>query len=194
MLSTLKFLKEAVVANRSTGAIAPSSRFLANAVTDIAGVSRGKVIVEYGPGTGVFTEAILRKKAADAHFIALEVNPGFVEATRLRCPEATVIHDGAQNAAKYLRESGYDHCDTIVSGLPWTNFSEALQDEILNATYDVLAPGGRFVTFAYLFSPLMPGGRRFLKHKLPAKFGKVTETRVVWANFPPCAVYAADRV
>ena len=193
MLRTLTFLKEAVVANRSTGAIAPSSRFLADAVTDIAGVPRGKVIVEYGPGTGVFTEVILSKKQPDAHFIAMEVNPGFVEATRSRCPQATVIHDGAQHAARYLREAGHEHCDTIVSGLPWTNFDEALQDEILNATYDVLAPGGRFVTFAYLFSPLMPGGRRFLKHKLPAKFGKVSETRVVWANLPPCAVYAADK-
>jgi len=193
VVKTLTFLKEAVRANRSTGAIAPSSRHLAEKVTDLAGVPRADVIVEYGPGTGVFTETILRKKKPDARFIAMEVNETFVKATRERCPDATVIHDGAQNAARYLREMGCTHCDAIVSGLPWTNFDAALQDEILDATYDVLAPGGRFVTFAYVFSPVMPAGRRFLLHKLPAKFGRVSATRVVWGNLPPCAVYIADK-
>lgn len=182
-----------MVANRSTGAIAPSSRFLADAVTDLAGVPQGKVIVEYGPGTGVFTEAILRKKQPDAFFVAMEVNEQFVKATRERCPSATVIHDGAQNAIKYLREAGHEKCDVIVSGLPWTNFDEPLQDEILDATYEVLAPGGRFVTFSYFMSPWVPSGKRFLKHKLPERFGGLADTRLVLANLPPCTVYAVDR-
>lgn len=186
-------MKEVFRANKSTGAIAPSGRQLAEAVTDMARVGQSKVIVEYGPGTGVFTEAILAKKQRDAYFIALEVNEEFVKVTRERCPGVLVYHDGAQNARKYLQEAGYDGCDTIVSGLPWTRFDDALQDEILESTYEVLNPGGRFVTFAYAVSPYVPSGRKFFKEKLVKRFGEVKRSEHIWKNFPPCVVFIAEK-
>jgi phospholipid N-methyltransferase len=192
-VSTVRFIREAIAAKKSTGAIMPSSRFLADVMTEAAGVSEADVIVEYGPGTGIFTESILQKKQTHAHFIAMEINPEFVLATRDRCPEATVIHDCAQNALQYLQEEGHSHCDTIVSGLPWAVFDEALQDELLDATLKVLRPGGRFVTFAYFISPFLNKGHRFLKQKLPAHFSKVKRTPHIWRNIPPCAVYVAHK-
>jgi len=190
---TMVFMKEVFRANRTTGAIAPSSRRLAEAVTDMARVSEARVIVEYGPGTGVFTEAIMRKKRPEAFFIAMEVNPEFLKATQELCPNARVIHASAENAIPYLREAGHNHCDTIVSGLPWTRFDDALQDRILEATYNVLEPGGRFVTFGYTFSPLVPSGRKFFRGKLPAKFPKTTQSKPIWKNFPPCYVFIAEK-
>lgn len=192
-LSTLSFMKEVIRANRSTGAIAPSGRKLADAVTEMAGVSQSNVIVEYGPGTGVFTEAILSKKKPDAYFIALEVNEEFVKVTRERCPGVHVYHDCAQNTGKYLQEAGFEGCDTIVSGLPWTRFDDDLQDEILQATYDVLVPGGRFVTFAYAVSPYVPSGRKFFRQKLVERFGSVSRSEHIWKNFPPCVVFIAEK-
>ena len=192
-MSTLSFMKEVIRANKSTGAIAPSGRQLADAVTDMARVDQAKVIVEYGPGTGVFTEAIVAKMRPDAHFIALEVNEEFVKVTRERCPGVAVYHDCAQNARKYLEEAGFDGCDTIVSGLPWTRFDDALQDEILEATYDVLVPGGRFVTFAYSVSPYVPSGRKFFRQKLVARFGEIRRSEHIWKNFPPCVVFIAEK-
>jgi phospholipid N-methyltransferase len=192
-MSTLKFMKEVIRANKTTGALAPSSDLLADLVTDMARVPEAKVIVEYGPGTGVFTEAILRKKSPEAFFIALEVNEEFVKATQARCPGATVLHDSAQNAIRYLRAAGHEGCDCIVSGLPWTRFDEPLQDDILNATYDVLVPGGIFVTFGYTFSTMFAPGRRFFKGKFPTKFPKCSRSEPVWKNFPPCYVYLAEK-
>ena len=186
-------MKEVIRANKSTGAIAPSGRQLADTVTDMAQVHQSNVIVEYGPGTGVFTEAILLKKRPDAYFIALEVNEEFVKATQERCPGVHVYHDCAQNARRYLEEAGYDGCDTIVSGLPWTRFDDELQDEILQATYDVLVPGGRFVTFAYAVSPFVPSGRKFFREKLVAQFGPVERSEHIWKNFPPCVVFIAEK-
>lgn len=184
-------MKEVIRANKSTGAIAPSGKQLADIVTDMAEVRDSRVIVEYGPGTGVFTEAILSKKAKDAHFIALEVNEEFVKATQDRCPGVNVYHDCAQNTKKYLQKAGFEHCDTIVSGLPWTRFNDELQDEILEATYDVLEPGGRFVTFAYAVSPFVPSGRKFFREKLVKRFGDVRCSERIWKNFPPCVVFIA---
>jgi phosphatidylethanolamine/phosphatidyl-N-methylethanolamine N-methyltransferase len=186
-------MKEVIRSNKSTGAIAPSGRQLADAVTDMARVHESKVIVEYGPGTGVFTEAIVAKKRPDAHFIALEVNEEFVKVTRERCPGVQVYHDCAQNTRKYLEQAGFNGCDTIVSGLPWTRFDDALQDEILEATYDVLVPGGCFVTFAYAVSPYVPSGRKFFKQKLVACFGSVKRSEYIWKNFPPCVVFIAEK-
>lgn len=190
---TLTFMKEVLLSNRSTGALAPSSDELADAVTELAELPGNKIIVEFGPGTGVFTEAILEKMDPDAFFIAMEVNEEFVKATRKRCPAAKVIHDSAQNTRNYLREAGYEHCDVIISGLPWTRFNDQLQNEILDATYDVLRPGGRFLTFGYTFSPIFPTGRRFFKEKLPAKFSGVRKSEAIWQNFPPCVVYIAQK-
>jgi len=190
---TLEFMKEVILSNRDTGAFAPSSRALADVITNIARVSEAKVVIEYGPGTGVFTETILKKLDKDAYFAAFEVNESFVKVLQERFPNTNIYHDGAQNAIKYLREAGHEKCDAIVSGLPWTRFPESLQDEILEATWDILAPGGRFVTFAYSFSPLLPSGRRFLNGKLPKKFGKVIKSPPIWKNFPPCCVYIAEK-
>jgi phosphatidylethanolamine/phosphatidyl-N-methylethanolamine N-methyltransferase len=193
MVFNLVFLREVVRANKSTGAIGPSSQKLAETITDLAELPGNKVLVEYGPGTGVFTEEILRKKDTDAFLLSLEVNESFAESTQQRCPEAKVIHDGAQNTLKYLREMGHEHCDLIISGLPWTRFEEPLQDEILDATYDVLRPGGRFLTFGYSFSPLLPAGKRFFKGKLNEKFDQVRRSKTIWKNLPPCSVYIADK-
>lgn len=190
---SLTFMKEVFLSNRSTGAVSPSSRQLAERITDLAEISGNKIIVEYGPGTGVFTEVIQRKKDPGATFFAMEVNDAFVEVTRKRCPGVTVHHDCAQNTFKYVKDAGAEQCDLIISGLPWTRFPGGLQDEILESTFKVLRPGGKFLTFGYTFSPLMPSGRAFFCHKLPDKFGKVTRSSVIWQNFPPCHVYIAQK-
>jgi len=193
VVHTLEFMKEVILSNRDTGAFAPSSKALADVITDMARLQGAKVVLEYGPGTGVFTETLLHKLDKDAYFAAFEVNETFVKVLKERFPNANIYQDGAQNAIKYMREAGHEHCDAIVSGLPWTRFPESLQDEILEATWNVLKPGGRFVTFAYSFSPLFPSGRRFLHGKLPEKFGKVEKSKAIWKNFPPCNVYIAEK-
>lgn len=190
---TITFMKGVFTSNKTTGALGPSSKGLAEAVTRMAQLQNAKVIVEYGPGTGVFTEAIVEKMRQDAYFLALEVQPEFVEATKKRCPSVHVVEDSAQNAQKYLREAGHEHCDVIVSGLPWTRFPDELQDEILEATYNVLKPGGRFLTFAYAMSPLVPNGRRFFNEKLRRRFPSVKKSKQIWSNFPPCVVYVATK-
>ena len=190
---TFHFMKGVLMQNKSTGALGPSSRELANVVTDLAELSGKKVIVEYGPGTGVFTEAIMERMDKGALFLSMEVNDEFVEITRKRCPGVRVVHDSAQNTYKYLDELGHKHCDVIVSGLPWTRFPEELQDEILESTYKVLKPGGHFVTFAYATSPYVPSGKKFFKGKLEERFDRVWQTKRIWKNFPPCVVFVGEK-
>ena len=186
-------MREVFRANKSTGAFAPSSKALAEIVTECAGLDHAGVIVEYGPGTGVFTRAIERKMNPKALFIALEVNEEFVKATQKSCKRVHVYHDGAQNTAKYLKQHGVDCCDTIISGLPWSRFSDKLQDEILEATYDVLCPGGKFITFAYSASPYLPSGKKFFQGKLQRCFPHVRKSKQIWKNFPPSVVFICEK-
>jgi len=191
-MGMLNFLKNFVTRPGTTGALAPSSRALAELITEAAGVRDAGLVVEFGTGTGVFTEAILQKLSREASYFGIEINPDFVRQTQARCPAARIYEDSAVNAGHYLEKSGLAHCDCIVSGLPWAVFPGTLQDELLTTICRVLKPGGVFVTFAYLQGVFLPAGKRF-RRKLSAHFPVVTATRTVWRNFPPAFVYRAVR-
>lgn len=189
-MELLCFVKEYLASPKHVGGLTPSSRGLAEVVTDAAEVNKADVVVEFGPGTGVFTEVIVGKLKKDARFFALELSEEFVKSVRKRCPDVQVFCDSAANIGKYLEALGEKHCDCIVSGLPFALFEDRLQDEILAATYKALRPGGLFVTFTYVQSPLLPRGRK-IQRKLYARFKTVTKTKVVWRNVFPAFAYRA---
>jgi len=186
----LRFAKEYAASPKLVGGFAPSSRRLAEMVTDTAGVCDANVVVEFGPGTGVFTEIIARKVRADATFLAIEIREDFVKAVRERCPEVDVAHGSAADARRILEERGLSECDCIVSGLPFALFEDELQDSILDAALDVLTPGGVFVTFTYFLAPRLPRGGK-LQRKIEQRFSSVDKTPVVWLNVFPAFAYRA---
>lgn len=186
----LTFLKEFLAAPAKVGALTASSKSLADAVADMGRVNEAKVVLEFGSGTGVITQSVLERIQPDTKFLAFEISPEFARTTRERCPRATVINDTAVNAAKYLNEIGEPHCDSIVSGLPWSTFSDRLQNELLDTILTCLRPGGRFVNYGYLHAPILPNGRRF-RHVLRDRFSSVTKSPAIWNNIPPAFVYCA---
>lgn len=192
MAKAVNFLKHFFVSPNITGAVAASSNGLSHLITDTAELPGTRMVIEFGSGTGVFTEKILQKISDDTSFFALEINPEFVEQTRQRCPGVKVFQDSAVNARKYLEETGLEACDCIVCGLPWASFDEELQNALLQTTMDVLRPGGKFLTFAYLHGTILPAGLRF-RRELHATFREVVTTRTVWMNVPPAFVYCAEK-
>jgi len=191
-MEKLHVLHEFVRKPMSVGAVAPSSWRLAELITDVAELDRASTVVEFGPGTGAFTEVILRKIRPGTTFFAIEFNENFAAVTRKRFPDVPVIHDSAVNVRTHLEAAGRRSCDCIVSGLPFASFTPALQDQILAAVVDVLEPGGRFVTFAHLAGIVSPLARRF-RHRLFEEFSDVGATRTIWRNLPPAYVYRAVR-
>ncbi len=182
------FLKEYLASPKFVGGVAPSSHRLAELITEAAGVREAGSVLELGPGTGVFTEVIARKLRPDALFLAIEISEEFVKQTRERCPNVEVIHDSAANAGRHLAAHGLDACDCIVSGLPFAIFGADLQDELLNAAYNALRPGGVFVTFTYFFSPWTPRGYRF-QRRLRGRFPNTEKTPIIWRNLFPAFAY-----
>ncbi|TWT53443.1 hypothetical protein Pla22_10720 [Rubripirellula amarantea] len=192
MSDAATFLKNFIRNPTKVGAIAPSSAGLAETMVDWFDWTNAKNVVEFGPGTGVFTEAILSRLHSDANFFAIEQSAELVAATQTRCPNATVIEDSVTNVANLCRSRGIESVDAIVCGLPWAAFSERLTDEIMDAMFEVLKPGGQFATFAYWQGVILPAGIRFSR-RLEKQFASVHKSPTVWRNLPPAFVYRCIR-
>lgn len=191
-MSAFKFFAEFLSKPGPIGAVSPSSKHLAEIMTGMAQVERASTVVEYGPGTGAITGVITKKLRPECEFLAIEINSDFVTILRKRFPDVNVIEDSALNTAKYLRQKGLSSCDSIICGLPLSSFDDDLQDAVLSHALEVLRPGGRFVTFTYLMTPLFPGGRK-IRTKLFDQFDKVERTPIVWKNFPPAFIYCVEK-
>ena len=102
MSETLLFFRQLLSRPKQISAIAPSSRGLARAMA--AGLKPGDRVVEFGPGTGVLTKAILAAGVAPADLTLFEFNPDFVSHLAIRFPRVTVLNQGAQTAATHVTE------------------------------------------------------------------------------------------
>jgi phospholipid N-methyltransferase len=172
----------------STGAITPSSRWLAKKIVAQVPIEESKVIVEFGPGTGSFTGAIAERVSPDACFFAIELNPNLARFVTRRFPGVKVYNDSVANISELCACEGVDGVDCVISGLPWANFPDELQETILDAMIEMMTPGGTFTTFAYLHGLNLPGGRAFRK-RLEDRFSTVELTEPVWLNIPPALCY-----
>jgi phosphatidylethanolamine/phosphatidyl-N-methylethanolamine N-methyltransferase len=182
------FLREFLVSPTTTGSITPSSQRLARTIVEGLELRNADAVLEYGPGTGVFTEFVLRELKPGAKFAAIELNPHFAEAFKQRYPDVLLFEDSVSNVEELCNRAGVQSVDCIISGLPWATFSESLQVECLEAMMRVLKPGGRFATFSYVHSLALTGSRRFAD-RLPRYFKTVSKSPVVWLNVPPAFVY-----
>ncbi len=188
----MRFLQEALRAPHITGAIAPSSRQLAEVIVDTARVSAAERIVELGPGTGVFTRRILDVKPPGSRFLALERNPRFAADLKSQFPTANVVEGCASELRRHAANHEVAEADSIVSGLPWAIFDGAQQNGLLAEIRHILRGGGVFATFAYFGPHWLPSGQG-LRKRLRSHFSQVTTSRVVLANLPPAFVYSCTK-
>jgi phosphatidylethanolamine/phosphatidyl-N-methylethanolamine N-methyltransferase len=183
-----RFLAAFVKRPFDTGSITPSSDQLAAAMVEGMGIPEADTVVELGPGTGVFTRAILAQLKPGARLFCFEINPEMAEALRHNFPTVTVVNDSVENLPRHLKEAGRDATDAAISGLPWAAFSPERQQCLLDAAVASLRPGGRFATFAYSHAAWTPPARRF-RELLDSRFSEVCTSSVVWRNVPPAFVY-----
>jgi phospholipid N-methyltransferase len=139
---------------QTTGAILPSSRFLARALVKPLRAAHGACrILEVGPGTGSVTREIARRLLPDDRLDAVEINGRFVElmedrleTDRILWPrrhQIHIIHAAVQDLAG---DSVYDY---IVSGLPLNNFQVDLVREVFATYTRLLKPGGMLSFYEY---------------------------------------------
>jgi phospholipid N-methyltransferase len=180
-MANLSFLLQYFLKPRTTGAILPSSRFLAQKMVKNIDFDNAKCIVEYGPGTGVFTEKILTKRQQNTQLILIERNESFCEKLKQKYknhPNLQIVNDSAENIDKHLKNNGFDQADFIVSGLPFASLPQETSQRILQKTKEHLSPNGFFITFQYTL----------LKKGIFLEFFKISEINRELRNIPPAHV------
>ncbi|MEM6917321.1 MAG: ribosomal RNA adenine dimethylase domain-containing protein [Verrucomicrobiota bacterium] len=174
------------------GAIAPSSQELGRLMLDWMDWDSIDCVVEFGAGTGVFTELVPQYLKPGAAFFTIERDPVLAGITRSRCPEVTLHETCVSQVAALCHKEGVEQVDAIICGLPWASFSSELQEEFLGAMFGVLPTGGQFATFAYWQGLLLPAGQRFRRF-LKEHFRTVEQSPTAWRNLPPAFVYRCER-
>ena len=122
----------------TTGAVAPSGRFLATALTGPLKQHDGAVrVLEVGPGTGAVTRHVVRCLKPEDRFDLVELNENFVALLSRLFDEEDSFRSVADISAVHhcpLQEFGdAEPYDYIISGLPLNNFPAALVEEIFES-------------------------------------------------------------
>jgi phospholipid N-methyltransferase len=141
---------------QTTGAIAPSSRRLARAMTRYVASERGPArILEVGPGTGAVTRRIVTLLKADDRLDLVELNEAFAGRLEQRFQSEASFQQAADRSQihvcgieSFQSDGPYDY---IISGLPFNNFSPAFVGRVLDAFFNFLAPGGVLSFFEYMY-------------------------------------------
>lgn len=182
-MSDLALFRRRLLKNpRQVSAIAPSSRTLARAMTLGLGPNSGPV-VEFGPGTGRFTEAILARGVPPENLTLFELDEEFVDHLRKKFPGVTVHQRPAQEAARLVPVG----VNTVISGLPLLSMPPDVRQGIVAAAFAILAPRGHYVQFTYGSRPPLP------PETIESLNLKVNKGHKVWANLPPATVYRFRR-
>ena len=150
--SGLSFLKQYRSKPRAVGAVLPSSKYLAEKMVHNIDFDSARCIVEYGAGTGVFTDEILKFRKPDTTLLLFENNEEFYKQLNEKYSGETNVHivnDSAEYVGKYLLEHNIVCADYIISGLPFASLPKEVSTKILEQTRKYLKPNGSFTTFQY---------------------------------------------
>lgn len=179
------FFRQWVRAPLSTASVVPSSRALAEKMIAQVGTD-ARHVIELGAGTGVFTEALLERRAKLEQLLVVELNPQMHEQLCRRFPGANVVEGDAAELETIVANQtrfGKAGVDAIISGLGLLNMPPSIVSAILSSAFAVLKPGAPFIQFTY--GPTCP-----VKRELREELGIESE-RVAFTlrNIPPASVY-----
>lgn len=185
----LTFFRQWLKHPLSVAALSPSSRQLARLMIRELPVGAQRV-VEFGGGTGVFTQALLRHGIKPDQLMVIELNKELHEYLHRRFPLARVIYGDAREVREIAERERYASpggVDAVLSGLGLLSMSRRLQREILAAAFSMLNSTGRFIQFTY--GPMSPVSRELLDDLgLDVRRGGFA-----WWNMPPASVYVFQR-
>lgn len=180
----LVFVREWIGNPLRTGAVSPSGRWLARAMADEVDPGRSGRVVELGPGTGVFTKALIERGITEDRLILVEANRDFARMLQRRFPKATVVSGDAYAIGEHLDRLEETRLSAVVTGLPLLTKPMQQRVELIEACLDHARPGAPIVQFTYALKPPVPAS--------PGSCD-VRRGKRVLMNFPPATVWVYTR-
>lgn len=185
-MGTLAYLRN-LFSDKYIASVTPTSIFGVRRVCEKIDFAGSSVLVEFGPGTGVFTRYLLERIGTGARLVLIERNRNFAEILRksFQDPRVLVANDSAENVLSILKGFGAFPADYILSGIPFSFFSEELRRRILAATHNALREGGKFLTYQTFYQ-----APAHLRIPLERCFGEV-HVEYEMRNIPPLGICEA---
>ena len=188
-MSFAAHLRAFVTDPKGVSALTPTSSFTLERIASKVDRDNSRLIVEYGPGSGVLTDRLLERLSPDGRLVAIELNAGL--AARLRKvmpdPRLTIIQGSAEQVQEHLGRLGLDSADYVLSGMPFFWLPSDVASKLVAETHKALGPGGKFIAYQMFFQ-----GRKYLRDHLERHFSKVT-TEFEMLNLPPYRIYEAAK-
>lgn len=187
------FVRSAITNFKTTGAVAPSSRFLARAMVKPLRLTKSKVVVELGCGTGAMTHEMLSRMPDDAKLLGFEINPEFGKLLKASISDSrfVLIDARAETMQSEVARRGYTQVDGVLSSLALGFFPDELRRGILTEICRLIGDTGTFTQFQYVHSMQIIDGKltRFKIAGLLRQYFKSVERKLVTVNIPPAFVY-----
>ena len=179
------FLREWLSDPLRVASVTPSGRALAAMMTREIDATAAPVI-ELGPGTGVFTDALIARGVPEDQLVLVEMGEAFATLLRQRRPAAMVLEMDARRLAKIVLPGGV-RAGAVVSGLPILAMPPRTVLQILRGVFSQLRDGGAMYQFTY--GPRCPV-RRVILDRLGLHAERIGGAML---NVPPAAVYKITR-
>ena len=159
----------------------PSGRTLSAAIAAKVDPLRAGLVLELGPGTGVVTEALIRRGIAPDRILAIEHNSYFAQLCAARFADVKVVLGDAFAFERYLPDQ--TQIAAVVCGIPLLNFPVAARRSLIERALAIQGKAGRFIQLSYGWKPPVAT----IYDEPPAR-------TFVWRNLPPAHVwvYGAD--
>lgn len=171
--------------NRSKiGAISPSSRALGKLMVQHASPDADGFTLELGPGTGVFTQALINYGVPPDRIIAVEHDAAFCRVLAERFPKVSIVHGDAFDLDATLSGFSDIRFSAALSGLPLLSFPKQVRMKCIDGVLDRMMPGKGMTQFSYGLYPAV--------EPIPGRIA-VAKSKWVLMNLPPARVWTYRR-
>jgi phosphatidylethanolamine/phosphatidyl-N-methylethanolamine N-methyltransferase len=205
----IRFISQAVRHYRSTGSVAPSSRFLGRTMVKSMPMTKNQRILEVGSGTGSVTKHILANLQDGDSFHIVELNTEFCLHLEQNLLEPFRKNNSGNGIEVVLHNTPIEEAelegkfDTIICSLPFNNFPIELVQHLFDVMFGLLLSDGELVYFEYfgmrwlkrVFGfPSMRKETKLRTTDIQARFEKQQGCQcAVWRNIPSCRVVRLKR-
>jgi phospholipid N-methyltransferase len=185
-MSTLNYVK-CFLRDRNVASITPTSPFGVKRVCQKIDFFKAKLIVEYGPGTGVFSEFFLKQMQPSAQLLLIERNADMYKCLKKKFTDHRVhiFNDSAENIGHLVNGNINQKPDYIISGIPFSYIPDNARQDIVRQTHQVLGKNGKFLAYQTFYQK-----DDHLFNHLEHYFQRVT-SEFELLNIPPMRIYEA---
>lgn len=163
-----------------TGAVAPSSPWLARTMASYVDPRANGPVIELGPGTGPVTDALIRRGVAQERLVLVEYSADFCKLLKRKFPRATIVQGDAYDIVETLAGAVSEPAAAIVSSLPLFTKLMETRLSLLSAARGLMQQEAPFIQFTYaLVSPMPTHHPDYV----------CQASKRVWRNVPPARVW-----